>query len=713
MVLLPCSKCCGPSEFNCLVLSVHTIGRIIFEAQIENITPGIIDATYECGLWSGIRLRSDASDITPNDIMILGYLSPLDRDQLNAGNPNCEDCGQNNGYGPSLLDLGFKAPLDADSADPLYSPVVTFAPTSDVIIGRSLVDFDSNSDWSDPCVKISLPAGWETWQAVGFGDHLFDLEILQKRLTGSDYVNVGTITVRLRLTDKAAVENLAVYPSNYFDTSGVGAGQGPAGCSDNVLPEDEYKIIGTAKPDKESCDAFCTSPPTQLQWFQIKPCEPAGLPCLQNGIRVIPNNEATLDLSGLRATAWGQFGGVGFPEVIEAPKADGFEGTLGQANDWLSNLEATLYSEPWGTQPPPILDDYPKRVDWELRGCKEFWQGGPPPFDGVGKDFCDGTGGNDFAGIYYSDPPDDLEICGRTGEYDPNLPPRPLPDATNSRAAMSASCENFTISVIELGNPFSDEGFCYLRYVSSQDDLTVSYSGMEAEVTIPASRFWLYVNACREEERTAIDGTKYTVTTYYRQLVVLEGSATVKYSFNPIIEPIGVCALPDGSCVATDEITCKKSCGAFDSYASLEDCQFFGIVQPAYFKCWNFDQGQPPPSYVPAGPIGTECVKPVPTSPIKEFQQEPSAMQKKPKTIGPGTHLANLLKWFNIHAKEKGCGCKSMEKKMNRGGPQWCRDHKEEILAHLEKEAKKRKLPFIKLAASKLIDLAIRRSERG
>lgn len=83
------------------------------------------------------------------------------------------------------------------------------------------------------------------------------------------------------------------------------------------------------------------------------------------------------------------------------------------------------------------------------------------------------------------------------------------------------------------------------------------------------------------------------------------------------------------------------------------------------------------------------------------------------KTGGPGTELAKLLKWFNIHAKEGGCGCKSMQKKMDKGGPQYCRDHKKEILAHLEKEAKKRGLPFIKLAASKLIDLAIRRSERG
>ena len=82
------------------------------------------------------------------------------------------------------------------------------------------------------------------------------------------------------------------------------------------------------------------------------------------------------------------------------------------------------------------------------------------------------------------------------------------------------------------------------------------------------------------------------------------------------------------------------------------------------------------------------------------------------KTTGPGTQLANLLKWFGIKAKEKGCGCKSFQKKMDKGGPQWCRDHKEEILDHLAKEAAKRKLPFVRLAAEKLVDLAIRRAER-
>ena len=83
------------------------------------------------------------------------------------------------------------------------------------------------------------------------------------------------------------------------------------------------------------------------------------------------------------------------------------------------------------------------------------------------------------------------------------------------------------------------------------------------------------------------------------------------------------------------------------------------------------------------------------------------------KTTGPGTHLKNMLAAFGIKAKEKGCGCKSMERRMDKGGPQWCREHKDEILDHLAKEAKKRGLPFVRLAAGKLVYLAIRRAEKN
>ena len=81
-------------------------------------------------------------------------------------------------------------------------------------------------------------------------------------------------------------------------------------------------------------------------------------------------------------------------------------------------------------------------------------------------------------------------------------------------------------------------------------------------------------------------------------------------------------------------------------------------------------------------------------------------------TGGPGTELKRLLGSFGIKSKEKGCGCRSMALKMDRWQAEGCRQHKAEIIDHLAKEAEKRKLPFIRLAAEKLVDLAIRRAEK-
>ena len=84
-----------------------------------------------------------------------------------------------------------------------------------------------------------------------------------------------------------------------------------------------------------------------------------------------------------------------------------------------------------------------------------------------------------------------------------------------------------------------------------------------------------------------------------------------------------------------------------------------------------------------------------------------------PTTItGPGTELASLLKMIGINPKEKGCSCKSHAKRMDKEGPQWCRDNIETILGWLQTESKKRKLPFIKQVAKQVVLLAIRRAEK-
>lgn len=83
-----------------------------------------------------------------------------------------------------------------------------------------------------------------------------------------------------------------------------------------------------------------------------------------------------------------------------------------------------------------------------------------------------------------------------------------------------------------------------------------------------------------------------------------------------------------------------------------------------------------------------------------------------PVPTGPGTELAGLLKRFGIYAKEKGCGCRSYQRKMDAWGPEGCRRNMEAILKHLAQEARRRGLPFLKIAAKKLVDTAISRAEK-
>lgn len=84
-------------------------------------------------------------------------------------------------------------------------------------------------------------------------------------------------------------------------------------------------------------------------------------------------------------------------------------------------------------------------------------------------------------------------------------------------------------------------------------------------------------------------------------------------------------------------------------------------------------------------------------------------------TTGPGTYLANMLKAWGIHPKENGkCGCKSMEKKMNRLGSA-CKQPKnlKMIVDHLQAEAKKRNLPFVRKVGEMLVLRAVKKFEKN
>ena len=95
-------------------------------------------------------------------------------------------------------------------------------------------------------------------------------------------------------------------------------------------------------------------------------------------------------------------------------------------------------------------------------------------------------------------------------------------------------------------------------------------------------------------------------------------------------------------------------------------------------------------------------------------KQDGQFMSLRNKVVGgPGTHLKKMLEAWGIKSKEKGCGCRSMEKKMNRLGST-CKEpaNLKMIVDHLQAEAKKRKLPFVRKAGELLVLRAVKKFEK-
>lgn len=74
---------------------------------------------------------------------------------------------------------------------------------------------------------------------------------------------------------------------------------------------------------------------------------------------------------------------------------------------------------------------------------------------------------------------------------------------------------------------------------------------------------------------------------------------------------------------------------------------------------------------------------------------------------GPGTELKKLLAKLGIHASPT-CKCNSMARKMDAWGPDESLKHVEEIVDVMEETAKKRGLPFMRIAGRTLVKLACR-----
>jgi hypothetical protein len=87
-----------------------------------------------------------------------------------------------------------------------------------------------------------------------------------------------------------------------------------------------------------------------------------------------------------------------------------------------------------------------------------------------------------------------------------------------------------------------------------------------------------------------------------------------------------------------------------------------------------------------------------------------TAVQEIP-VVGPGTELKLLLRKFFIREKP-GCGCDEYAEMMNIAGPDWCKEHFEEIVDRLEREAKKRRLPFVRTLGRIVVHRAIRNARK-
>lgn len=80
-----------------------------------------------------------------------------------------------------------------------------------------------------------------------------------------------------------------------------------------------------------------------------------------------------------------------------------------------------------------------------------------------------------------------------------------------------------------------------------------------------------------------------------------------------------------------------------------------------------------------------------------------------PAPTGPGTQLKGLLKLIGITASPN-CSCNARAAQMDEWGPDECEARMEEIVTWLGEEAKRRHLPYVRLAGEQLVKLAIRRA---
>lgn len=68
----------------------------------------------------------------------------------------------------------------------------------------------------------------------------------------------------------------------------------------------------------------------------------------------------------------------------------------------------------------------------------------------------------------------------------------------------------------------------------------------------------------------------------------------------------------------------------------------------------------------------------------RQEARQPATPKQCSKPPGPGTHLQRILK--SLGFKDCGLGCSGWAAKMDHGGPQWCREHRQEIVGRLQEK---------------------------
>ena len=81
---------------------------------------------------------------------------------------------------------------------------------------------------------------------------------------------------------------------------------------------------------------------------------------------------------------------------------------------------------------------------------------------------------------------------------------------------------------------------------------------------------------------------------------------------------------------------------------------------------------------------------------------------------GPGTELKAILRKVGISSSPN-CSCNAKARLMDvmeANAPGWCQENIDSIVGWLEAEARRRKLPFLRFGAKKLVEMAISKSRK-